>query len=153
RVVVFRAGHIISARSRTGQWLRRWGFAFPLVPRRVRSCFVEGTELFAAIEKERAAARSRRFITLLGPNRRWRELLQEQRQRGTASVCLTVVCFALAILLVGQCAALLFDLVLRWRPALRRWNFDTLRPRSFGELLALSNRHNISHVKIVGYNN
>jgi hypothetical protein len=153
RLVIFRAGQIVSAHSRTGKWLHRWGFAYPLVPRRLRNCFVEIGELFAAIETERAAAHSRQLVTLLGPNRPWRDLLQERRQRGTASACLSIVCLILAVLLVGQIAALVFNLVLWRRPSLRRWSFDTLRPSSFRELLALCNRHNIAHVKVVGYNN
>src|SRR5262249_55934802 len=57
------------------------------------------------------------------------------------------------LLVVGQLAALLFQLVQRWRPTLRRWHFHTLRPGSFAELLALCNRHNSPYVKVVGYNN
>jgi hypothetical protein len=68
-------------------------------------------------------------------------------------MCLTAVAFLLAILLVGLLAAGVFALVLRRRPSLRHWNFDTLQPRSFAELLALCNRHNSTYVKVVGYNN
>ena len=54
---------------------------------------------------------------------------------------------------MGQFAALIFALLTCLHPTLRRWNFATLCPRSFAELLALCNRHNIQHVKVVGYNN
>ena len=57
------------------------------------------------------------------------------------------------LLLLGHLAALILDLLARKWPALRRWNFDTLRPRSFQELLALVNPYNFRHVKVVGYNN
>jgi hypothetical protein len=40
----------------------------------------------------------------------------------------------------------------RW-PTLRGLNFDTLRPESFRELLAVYNPYNYRHVKVVGYNN
>jgi hypothetical protein len=33
------------------------------------------------------------------------------------------------------------------------WNLDTLRPRTYAELLGLANRHNTRYVKVVGYNN
>jgi hypothetical protein len=153
RVVVFRAGHVVSEYSRIGRRLRRLGFAFPLVPRHLRSCFVGAGELFAAIDRERQAARSRTYITLLGPNRPWRDVLREQRCRGVWPACLTGVAFLLAILLVGRLAALIFRLLLYRRPSWRTWNFDTLRPRSFAELLSLCNRHNNAFVKVVGYNN
>ncbi len=51
--VVFRAGHVLSPGSPVSGCLRRFGFAYPLVPLRLRSCCVEGDELFAAIEAER----------------------------------------------------------------------------------------------------
>jgi hypothetical protein len=56
-------------------------------------------------------------------------------------------------MLLGQFAGLLFDFFARWFPKLRAWNFDTLRPNSVRELLALYNKYNYRHVKIVGYNN
>ncbi|MCI0683557.1 MAG: hypothetical protein L0Y71_15745 [Gemmataceae bacterium] len=146
RVIVVRAGHILGP-----SW--RFGFAFPLVPRRLRSCFVSVEELAAVVAAERQARRSRNVVTLLGPNRPWRDVLRERRTPCALSACLTGVCFVLSLLLVGQLAALVLDL-LRWRrPALGRWNVDTLRPRSLAELLALCHRHNIGHVKVVGYNN
>src|SRR5262249_34907768 len=72
---------------------------------------------------------------------------------GVLSTCLTALCWILSLLLVGQFAAVALDLLARWLPSLRHWNFDTLRPRSFQELLALCNPYNIQHVKVVGYNN
>src|SRR5262249_25642672 len=38
-------------------------------------------------------------------------------------------------------------------PSLRQCSFDTLRPQSLRELLALYNKYNYQHLKIVGYNN
>src|SRR5262249_44232220 len=61
--------------------------------------------------------------------------------------------FVLALLGVGQLAALGVSLLIWRRPALRSWQFDTLQPKTLGELLTLCNRHNIGHVKVVGYNN
>jgi hypothetical protein len=163
RTVVFRPGHVLSQNSRATRCLRRFGFCFPLVPRRLRTCAVDGAELFAAIEHERRTdvtrpscrpiTRRHRVFTLLGPNRRWRSLLASRRSTGVFSACLTALCGLLALLLVGQVAALVFGLLARWRPSLQRWNFRTLRPRSFRELLALYNPYNYRHVKVVGYNN
>jgi hypothetical protein len=153
RVVLFRVGHILSPHSRASAWLRRLGFAYPLVPRRLRSCFVDGADLFAAIENERRDADPHRPITMLGPNRPWRDVLREQPSKGVVSACLTGVCFVLSLLLLGRVAAVILDLLIRWRPSLARWNFDTLRPHSFDELLAVCNRYSYGHVKVVGYNN
>jgi len=152
-VVVIRAGHVLGANSRASVWLRRLGFAYPLIPSRLRSCFVTDADLTATIDAIRLAPTSRRCITLLGPNRPWRDVLREHRPPGVWSACLTGICYVLALLMLGHVAALLLDLVARWRPALRHLNFDTLRPRSFDELLVLYNPHNFEHVKIVGYNN
>ena len=55
--------------------------------------------------------------------------------------------------MVGHVAGLALDFLARRRPSLRCWNFGTLRPGSFRELLALCNQYNWRHVKVVGYNN
>jgi acetylornithine/succinyldiaminopimelate/putrescine aminotransferase len=155
RTVVFRPAFVLSRNSAAGTRLRRLAFAYPLVPRRLRSCCVDGAELFAAIEHERCAPGrgGARLQALLGPNRSWREILAERRAPGFRGVCLTGLSAVLALLLIGHLAALVLALLVRRRPSLRYWNFDTLRPKSFSELLALYNRHNYRHVKIVGYNN
>jgi hypothetical protein len=153
RKVVFRPGHLVSRHSRCGRRLRWLGFTFPLVPRRLRSCFVGAGMLVAAIEQECQAGRGRRPVTLFGPNRPWRDVLREGRFRGAAGACLTCVAWLLALLMVGQVGALLASLLARWRPSLRHRNFHTIRPRSLAELLSICNRHNSRFVKVVGYNN
>jgi hypothetical protein len=55
RVAVFRPSDVVSPRSRATAWLRRLGFLYPLVPRRLRGCCLDGGELFAAIEAQRRA--------------------------------------------------------------------------------------------------
>jgi len=153
RVGVFRMGHFIGEHAHASVWFRRFGFAYPLVPNRLRSCFVTDSELKDAIESVQHAPTSRRRITVLGPNRPWRDVLREHRAHGVLSACLTGICYFLAILLIGHVAGLVLDLLARWRPSLRCWNFDTLQPRSFDELLSLCHSHNVRHVKVVGYNN
>jgi hypothetical protein len=153
RTVIVRVGHILSRRSRTVARLRLFGACFPLVPRRLRSCCVAGDELFAAIEAIRQQPRTRRLYTLLGPNRSWRELLAEHRSRSVLGVCVTALCAVLSLLLLGHLAALVLGLLARWQPSLRGWNYDTLRPRSLRELIALANPYNRAHIKVVGYNN
>jgi hypothetical protein len=155
RTVVFRPGHVVSPRSRAGAWLRRLGFLYPLVPRRLHGCCLDGEELFAAIEAERRSPGPwrPRIFTLLGPNRPWRKLLAERRAKGFWRSCLTAACTALSWLLVGQLAAVVLTLLARRRPALRRWDLHTLRPGSPEELLALVNTYNYRYVKVVGYNN
>ncbi len=53
RVVVFRPGHVLSRHSNIGKFLRRFAPFYPLIPKRLSSCFIEGTEFFDAIEAER----------------------------------------------------------------------------------------------------
>jgi hypothetical protein len=155
RTVIFRPGFVLSRNSLAGARVRRFGFAYPLVPRRLRSCCVDGEELFKAIESERGISGpiGTRLRTVLGPNRPWKDILAERRAPGLVGACLTAVSVVLALVLIGQLAALALSLLSRWRPSLKCWNFDTLRPRSFPELLALCNRYNYHHVKVVGYNN
>src|SRR5262249_50836823 len=120
RTVVFRPGHVLSRHSRACAHLRRFGFCYPLVPGRLRSCCIDGDELFAAIESERhvALARRPRLFTVLGPNRPWREVLAQHRPKGWRQACLTAVSTLLALLLVGHLAALALALLARRRPAL-----------------------------------
>jgi hypothetical protein len=151
--IVFRTGHIVSRLSPTNIFLRRFGACWPLVPRRLRSCFIESDELFAAIEAERADPHPGRTYTLLGSNQAWQDMLARHRSRGILSLVLTFLSGLLALLLVGQLAALVLSLLARRQPALRALNFDTLRPDSFRELLSLYNPYNYRHVKVVGYNN
>ena len=153
RVAIFRPSHILSEHSTASINLHRFSFLAPLVPGRYRSCCVAGHELFAAINDARQGSRWRRFYTLLGTNRPWKERLREHRGDGVVQKFLAFVCFVFALLLVGHFAAIVFDLLVRWRPSLRHWNFDTLQPRSFQELLALYNPYNFPYVKVVGYNN
>jgi hypothetical protein len=155
QAVVFRPGHVLSPHSPASASLRRLGPCYPLVPGRLRSSCVEGDELFAAIEAARRDGRPHRsrLITLLGPNRPWRAVLAEHRGRGLLRACLTALSALLSLTLAGHLAALALALLARRRPALRCWNFDTLRPGSFRELLALYNPCNYRHVKVVGYNN
>ena len=57
--------------------------------------------LAEAIEKERRASCPRqRRVTLLGPNRPWRDVLHEQRTPGALAACLTGACFLVSLLLV-----------------------------------------------------
>jgi hypothetical protein len=155
RTVVFRPGYVLSPGSRTSVFLRRFGPCYPLVPKRLRGCCVDGDELFAAIESERLSPRPgrRRAVAVLGPNRPWREWLAEHRGRGIVPAGLTGFCALLSLLIVGHLAGLLLGLFARRRPRLRAWAFDTFRPRSFRELRALCNPYNARHVKVVGYNN
>jgi hypothetical protein len=155
RVVVFRPGHVLSPRSPISAWLRRLGACYPLVPSRMHSCFIEGNELFRAIESERQSSGRPRTqcFSLFGPNRSLRDCLAQHCGSGILNGCLKAISGLLSLLLVGHLAALAFDLMAWCWPSLRRWNFDTLRPRSLGELLALYNKYNYRHVKVVGYNN
>jgi hypothetical protein len=154
RLVLIRAGHVLSPHSRAAIWLRRLGCCAPLLPQWVHTCAVAGDDLFAAIESERQSPRrGNRVLTLLGPNRPCRDWLTQQRSRHPGSWFLSLCCAALALLGIGQLAGLVLDFLARRRPGWRSWNLDTLQPSSLAELLSLVNPHNYRHVKVVGYNN
>ena len=155
RVVVFRTGHLLSPTSRAGTRLRRFGFCFPLVPSRLRCCFIERDELFYAIENERnlELGSGVRELTMLGSNRSWRDVLALHCGRGALQACLTFITTIIAFTGIGHLVGLFFSLLASRWARLRSWNFDTLRPRSFRELRSLYNPYNFRHVKVVGYNN
>jgi hypothetical protein len=155
RVVVIRPGHVLSRHSGVSAFLRRSWFCFPLVPGRLKSCCVEGEELFDAIDRELAGQgrRKGRTFALLGRNLPWQDRLREQGKgrlaRAYAALAAVLVPLAVLRLLGG----LLFALAARRSPRLRAWHLDTLRPQSIKELLTLYNPYNHRHVKVVGYNN
>jgi hypothetical protein len=180
RVVVFRPGHVLSPQSGIGAILRRFASFYPLLPRRLTSCFLEGAELFAAIEAERPEGKphtgrlepwqrnettsaanpegrllgtKNRAYTLLGSNRPWRDMLFRHRTKGSGARLKTAVATLLSWLFIGEAAAVLLSLLARRCPRLRQWNVQILKPRSLGELLSLCHRSNFDQVKVVGYNN
>ncbi len=155
RIVVLRAGHVLSRHSPVSAFLRTSWYCYPLVPGRLKGCCVEAEELFTAIDRELAGpgGRKRRTLTLLGRNLPWQARLREQGTGRLARVyaALAAVLFPLAVLrLLG---GLLFSLAARRSPRLRPWHTETLRPDSIKELLSLYNPYNHRHVKVVGYNN
>jgi hypothetical protein len=180
RVVVFRPGHVLSRHSSVGRLLERFAAWYPLIPKRLCSCFIEGTELFEAIEAERFAKTRRavldpashgagktanpkpagrrfgdknRAYTLLGSNRPWRDMLRRHQAASPRGFLTTAASRILSWLLLGQLIALALDLAARYIPWLRQWNVHTLRPRSIRELLSLCHERNLGYVKVVGYNN
>jgi hypothetical protein len=155
RIVVFRPAHILSPRSRFNEPLRKYRSLAPLVPARFTTCSVDGEELFAAIEQELATGdpRRRRTYTLLGANTPWKTLLGRKGSEQPPGVLVRAIVTILRLLLIGQLAGLLFDLLVRVFPVLRAYKLDTLHPTSVQELLTLYNKYNYRYVKIVGYNN
>ena len=114
RVVVFRPGHVLSRHSHLLRRLERLAPFYPLIPRRLSSCFVDANELFVAIEAERhresqvpglreswqsvnetqrTATMGRqvglenRAYTILGENRPWREMLFRHRTAAPGKPC------------------------------------------------------------------
>jgi hypothetical protein len=154
RVVVLRPGHIVSRHSRLGAFLPGAWLWLPLVPGCLKSCCVEGDELFAAIDRELATAgRKRRTLTLLGANRPWRERLLENARSPLAHLYVTLSRALLPLILFRQFAGFLIRFAAKRSPLVRPWHVDTMRPGSIKELLALYNPYNHRHVKVVGYNN
>ena len=154
KTALFRPGFVQSHSSWTGRLLRAFACLAPLVPRRFRSCCVNGEELFAELEREAdTPPRGFRTYTLLGPNRPWRDRLQEIQSGGIVHRAITAAATVASWLLLGSLLGVLFGLLVRVVPRLRPLNFDTLWPESNRELLALYNPYNTRHVKVVGYNN
>ncbi len=155
--VVFRAG----ARSQpqfgdAAEFLRRYGCCFPLVPRRLRSCCVKATSCSRPSNRNGADSPQAFFPCVHAARSatgRGETLLAQHRATGVLSASLHGGLRPPLATAVGHLAALVLGLFARRRPALRCWNFDTLRPASFRELLALYNPYNYRHVKVVGYNN
>jgi hypothetical protein len=168
RIAVFRPGLILSPNSEASRWLGRLAPLYPLAPRRLRSCFLEGAEFFAAIEAERSddgrhddgpdvsgrpVGRRQRAYTFLGKNLPWREVLSRHRGASPGQRAGTAVASVLSWLLVGQLVALVVEILAKAASWARPWSVRTLKPRSMRELLSLCHRGNIGHVRVVGYNN
>jgi hypothetical protein len=177
RVAVFRPGNVLSLHSGVSRFLRRLAPVYPLVARRLGTCFIDGVELFAAIEAERlregrpsgfgadatasldpagrALGRRRRAYTLLGANLPWREVLSRHRVSPSTpgQSLMTAAAQVLSWLGVGQAVALAVTLLAGRFAWARPWRVHTLRPRSMRELLSLCHRGNIDRVRVVGYNN
>jgi hypothetical protein len=149
--VVLRPSHILS--ERTGPWSRLAGCLCPLIPERFKSCFLEADELFAVIERALDVDDCPRSgtYTLLGANRTWRSALQSGAAQSPWQHPVSWLAMLLSWTGLGHLAGFLVTLfVPRGK---RAWNFDTLYPSNTREMLALYNRFNYKHVKIVGYNN
>jgi hypothetical protein len=154
RPTVIRAAHVLTDRSPLLVAAGRWGCFYPIVPARLRSCFLSGSALFTAIEQERNAQSIRsRIHTLLGTNLPWRQVLASNRSTGPFAKCLTLISSLLSLLMLGHFAGAFVSMLARRSPRWRSVNVQTLRPTTFRELRALNGPHNFRHVKIVGYNN
>ncbi len=154
RAVILRCGHILSDRSQAVKNLQRFAFISPLIPSGLRSCCISGEEVFEAIDAEQnSASRHGRIITLLGPNRPWKEFLKDYWSDNILQIVLRAFCSVLGFLLLGHLAAFLLNWLIKSGLISCSWNFDTLKPRTMQELLSLANKYNFKYVKVVGYNN
>ncbi|HWB07631.1 MAG TPA: DNA-binding protein [Pirellulales bacterium] len=154
RVTILRPGNVVGVGSPLETRLRWLGALYPLVPSRLRSCFLDVEELLGVIDNVTGAnqARRRRVISILGPNRALRDVLAQRRPSGTFSWLVTFVAQVLAWLCVGRLLGLAFSVAARMHRPLRCWQFDTLTPASTDELLALYNPYNYRYVAVAGYN-
>jgi hypothetical protein len=180
RVAVFRPGHVLSRHSSVSRFLERFASMYPLVPERLGSCFIDGEELFAAVERKRLEAAQRadsrwprisaerarlpksegrsvdgkiRAYSFLGPNEPWRALLFRHRTARPRPSVTTAVSQVFSWLFVGHLLALVLTVLGKGLPWWRQWIVHTLEPRSMRELLSLCHAGNVDHVKVVGYNN
>jgi hypothetical protein len=155
RLVVLRTGHVSSTNSRLRDFLKAWWFVFPLVSHRLRGCCLEGEELFTVIDQTLSAGGppSCRTYTLLGPNRPWRDRLREIPSRPVARAYLACAWILFPLAIIAGIVGALLDLFAPNSRYLQTWHLQTLRPRSVREMLALYNKYNFKHLKVVGYNN
>jgi hypothetical protein len=154
QLTILRTGHLLTSNSPLVSSLRRFAPLHPLAPRRLRSCFLDPGELFAAIQDVLAKKPGRRVcvLTLLGQNMRLRNILETKVPSGPIPAFVTVMAYLLAWLGLGQLVGLAFLIAARACPRLRTWQFDTLTLGGAAELLTLVNPYNRRHVAIAGYN-
>jgi len=153
RTVFLRPGHVLTERIRRRLgWI---GFSSPLIPSRFRTSCLDCSELFLVIERVLVDPGwpHGRIQTVLGPNRSWKNWIDENRRNSSLQFILSRFSTVLAYLMVGQVIGLFWSALEKVLPRLRSWNFDTLYPSSTRELLALYHPHNYRHTKVVGYNN
>jgi hypothetical protein len=153
RMLILRPGRVLTEKTR--RRLSRISFLSPLIPARFRSCCLDPSELFRAIENTLADPRlpQGRIQTILGPNRSWKSWIDENRGQSPAQLILSLFSKILSYLMVGQVIGLFWSALEKILPTLRSWNFETVCPSSTRELLAFYNPHNYRHTKVVGYNN
>jgi hypothetical protein len=152
-VTIIRPSRVLNMRALCS--LRRWSWWAALVPARLSSCFLDRQALLAAIDQSIGASdvSQTRILTLLGANRPWQQLFREHLGPGHLQLIGVALTTMLSWLMVGELFAALLALLARFVPSAQSLNFDTIRPESTRELLALVNPHNVGHIKIVGYNN
>ncbi|MCH5377125.1 MAG: hypothetical protein JJ992_24440, partial [Planctomycetes bacterium] len=155
RLTVFRVGILLGKSSRAEREFRQLAPLYPLVPRRLRSTILPAEILFEAVEKElrSSSTRRNRTFTLLGKNEAWREVLKRYRKPNWWQRYREAMAWFGSVLLLGQLATLIFQMIVWFLPRLRYWNFDTLVVRSERELLELYNPFSYQFLKVVGYNN
>jgi len=155
QIVILRPSHVLGPHSWLSHALRFSWFLVPFVSLHLRSCSIEGTELFAAIEKELTTPRSwkSRTYTLLGANRPWRTRFLENAPTACAGYLLALTNLLVPLALFRFLLGGFLGLIAERTPRLKAWHIETLYPRTRSELLELYNPYTYRHVKIVGYNN
>ncbi len=153
---LLRTSFVLSPRSRVSQWCRRLAWLSPLLADSPRAGFVTLEELTECLRTQTVVGDETpesAEITLLGANRSWKDVLAAYHSSSIFSNALLVIAACLKFLGAGILLRAALRLVKRLRPALRRFDFDTIRPQSEAELLSLCHQHNFRHVEVCGYNN
>ncbi|MHC4878330.1 MAG: hypothetical protein ACYTGL_17910 [Planctomycetota bacterium] len=150
-VTVLRAGNVIDPQADAPDTLARLAPWAPLVASSLTSVFVTRDELFSAIDAATDNSLAGRTLTVLGANRRLRDILAEYPVR-PVSRCMQAIAWLLSWLLVGRLIAACLSLASRLHEPLRRWFLKTLEPTSVSELLSLYHPLNQEHVALAGYN-
>lgn len=155
RMTVFRPGILLGKSSRAEREFHQLAPLYPLVPRRLRSTILPADILYEAVETELSSPSTRRnrTFTLLGKNETWRDVLKRHRYPTWWQRYRETLAWIGSILLLGQLATLIFQIIVWFMPRLRYWNFDTIVVHSERELLELCNPYSAPFLKVVGYNN
>ncbi len=157
RLIVVRTGYVISPSSELSRRLNRFRNFRRLLHPKLTSTFVEGSELFRAINEELdscCSARSGiRQITIPGPRRSWRSMFTDSQPSGLQEKLQSLVAMCLAAIGVSWLLYRAVLLLSRLFPPFRPLHFHTLRPQSVRELISLYNRHSCGNIQIAGYNN
>ncbi len=164
-LTILRTGFVMSPSSRTTLWTRRLRGMQSLFLSRWTSTFVSSESLFNTIEQELRnesprfetidieAKQVAREITILGERCSWSSVIAASGKGSAAQSRLHLVCHVLSWTGLPWLIYLCMICLGKLSPRLRQYSFQTLAPRSTGELISLYSRHNCRHVQLAGYNN
>ncbi|MBS0265953.1 MAG: FAD-binding protein [Planctomycetes bacterium] len=153
-MTLIRTGFVVDSGNRTPAKVARLAPFYPLIPSDACAPCLDAGELFSVILDLFANIEVPRlgYLTLLGANRCWRDVLQEFALPGLATRLFVLLSRAAACLQLGRAVLAIIALASCRVPRWHRWLFVTLNPGTYSELLSLCHRTNRRYLAIAGYN-